>query len=93
MRKSEGTRIWRCPRCKVGMWPDEKKHHICGTAKLARSLHRGKGPGQRVDRQIQGTVNLAYMRGYQAGFQDRVMGREPKFYACTSRKDVRKNEG
>ena len=37
-------------------------------------------------------ASLPYLRGYQAGYQDRVMGREPEHYAMTTRSGVRGNE-
>lgn len=35
-----------------------------------------------------GAVSLAFLRGYQAGYEDCVMGRKPECYARTDRQSI-----
>ena len=84
---------WKCTKC--GWYGSEKaaqKHKclratIC-TRSLVTASHKDKGLRAKQS----GAVEVAFARGYQSGYQDRVMGRKPEMYAFTTRKEVRENE-
>ena len=46
----------------------------------------------QIIKEIKGVVLLAHLRGYQAGYEDRVMGKQPKHHAWTTKEQI-KNGG
>ncbi|HDZ37289.1 MAG TPA: hypothetical protein ENH62_03210 [Marinobacter sp.] len=61
--------------------------------KCTENIIRSSPRNELQHRQEAAGLEVAFGRGYQVGYQDRVMGREPKMYAFATRKDVRENEG
>lgn len=60
--------------------------------RCTENIIRSSPRNELQHRQEAGGLEVAFGRGYQAGYQDRVMGRKPQMYALTSRKKVRENE-
>ncbi len=84
----------KCTKCGWFGTEEQAAKHKCDRATLCtKSLVRSSPRNELSYRQEKGGVQVAFGRGYQAGYQDRVMGREPVMYACTTRKEVRTNEG
>lgn len=54
---------------------------------------RAKSKGRIHGLQHSGDIAIAYLRGYQGGYEDRVMGKPPEHYANTCRKDIRRIYG
>lgn len=93
-RKRKTVGECKCTKCGWYGTPDAAKTHKCSqvalsTNSLITASHRDKSLRAKQS----GAVQVAFGRGYQAGYQDRVMGRVPEMYACTTRKEVRENEG
>ncbi len=86
--------MYKCTKC--GFCCGTKREalkHKCDVASLCtNNIGTGHRAGSRSHRQVKGGQNLAFMRGYQAGYEDRVMGKSPECYAREHRKDIRKAE-
>ncbi len=84
----------KCTKCGWCGTPEAAKDHKCHRATVAtNSLVTASYKDKGLRAKQQGAVQTAYGRGYQAGYQDRVMGRKPDMYAHVTRKEVRENEG
>ena len=60
--------------------------------RCTENIIRSSPRNELLHRQEAGGLEVAFGRGYQSGYQDRVMGRRPVMYAFTTRKEVRENE-
>ncbi len=86
--------MYKCTKC--GFCTTSEKiamKHKCDKATLCtRDIHRKGRAGSHENRMQQGSNNLAFMRGYQSGYEDRVMGLQPTYFAEKHRKDIRKRD-
>lgn len=58
-----------------------------------KDLVRKRHVSQRQEiGQTTGSLELAYRRGYQVGYEDRVMGLSPTSWALEHRKEIRKRD-
>lgn len=86
--------FYKCTKCgfRCGSKREADRHKCSSDTIATRSIRTPELRGSIRGRREAGGLQLAFCRGYQAGYEDRVMGKQPEFFAETHRKGIRKRE-